>query len=161
MGMVNGWKRRMGRAVAVGVVAAGGLWGALALAESDGPYRVIGYNFADRSIYSFVIDGFGAGNLRAHKPGGGGGAVCCMEVPRGKKTWHIKLEYELNQEQYKKNLPGDVYETDIAIPPLPDKHGGYIEFYLRPERRIEARWAAAPTDPRNPNTTSNASSTTN
>ncbi|WP_322084633.1 DUF3304 domain-containing protein [Burkholderia sp. BCC1972] len=151
----------MRRAVAVGAVAAGGLWTALAHAGSDGPYRVIGYNFTDRSIYRFVIDGFGAGNLRAHKPGGGGGTVCCVEVPRGKRTWHIKLEYELTQEQYKNNLPGDVYETDIAIPPLPDKHGGYIEFYFRPDRRIEARWAAAPTDPRNPNTTSNASSATN
>nr|WP_227789697.1 MULTISPECIES: DUF3304 domain-containing protein [unclassified Burkholderia] len=159
--MLNGMRRAVRQVVAIGIAIAGGLWGVQVHAESDGPYRVIGYNFTDRSIYSFTIDGFGAGNVRAHKPGGGGGTVCCMEVPREKKTWHIKLQYELTQEQYKNNLPNDVFETDIVIPPLPDKHGGYIEFYFLPERKIDARWAISPTDPRNPNTTSNASSTTN
>jgi hypothetical protein len=72
-------------------------------------------------------------------------------VPRGKKTWHIKLEYELTQEQYKKNLPSDVFETDIAIPSLPNKHDGYIEFFFLPKQKIEARWAERPTDPHNPN----------
>lgn len=92
--MVHELTYRMRRAVEAGAVAAGGLRTALAHAGSDGPYRIIGDNFTDRSIYRFRIDGFGAGNLRAH-------------------------------------------------------------------RRIDARWAAVPTDPRNPNTTSNASSATN
>jgi len=155
--MVSG----MRRAVAAGIAVAGSLWCAQAYATNYGPYRVIGYNFADRSIYSVNIDGFGAGNVRAHKPGGGGGTVCCMEVPRDKKTWHIKLRYELTPEQYRNNLPNDVFETVIAIPPLPDKHDGYIEFHFLPGRKIEAQWVDYPTGPRNMKTTNNASSTTN
>ncbi len=105
--MSSGMRRVVGRVAATGIAIAGGLSGMQAHAESDGPYRVIGYNFTDRGIDSFTIDGFGAGNVRAHKP------------------------------------------------------GGYIEFYFLPERKIDARWVISPTDPHNPNTTSNASSTTN
>jgi hypothetical protein len=38
---------------------------------------------------------------------------------------------------------------------------GYIAFHFLPDRKIEAQWVEYPTGPRNPNTTSNASSTTN
>ncbi|NIF41615.1 DUF3304 domain-containing protein [Burkholderia sp. Tr-862] len=156
MDMLSVMRRIVREPIVVAVALLGSAWWVHAQIQSYGPYRVIGYNFADRSIYRVNIDGFGAGNVRAHEPGGGGGTVCCMEVPLNKKTWHIKLRYELTPEQYRNNLPNDVFETDIAIPPLPDKHGGYIEFYFRPEHKIEARWAASPTDPRNPNTTGDA-----
>ncbi|KML50008.1 hypothetical protein VL15_27260 [Burkholderia cepacia] len=159
--MSSGMRRVVGRVAAAGIAITGGLSGMQAHAESDGPYRVIGYNFTDRSIYSFTIDGFGAGGSATHKRGGGGKSVCCMDVPRGQKTWHIKIKYELTQDQYKKNLPFDVYETDIPVPALPDKSQGYIEFHFLPDRKIEAKWVGYPTVPHNPNTTSNASSTTN
>ncbi|VWM11623.1 DUF3304 domain-containing protein [Burkholderia lata] len=149
--MLNFLRRLIRNPIVIAVLLLGGAWWVHAQTASYGPYRVIGYNFTNRSIYSVKIDEFGAGNVRANKPGGGGGTVCCMDVPRDKKTWHIKLEYELTQEQYKKNLPSDVFETDIAIPPLPDKHDGYIEFYFLPQQKIEARWAKLPTDPHNPN----------
>ncbi|WP_244100532.1 hypothetical protein [Burkholderia ambifaria] len=84
-----------------------------------------------------------------------------MSVPRNRKTWHIKIVYELTREQYKKDLPNDVYETDIPVPSLPNRHDGYIEFHFLPDRKIEAKWVDYPTDPRNMNTTNKASSTTN
>ncbi|KVF73197.1 hypothetical protein WS75_18420 [Burkholderia sp. FL-7-2-10-S1-D7] len=49
----------------------------------------------------------------------------------------------------------------IAVPKLPTKRDGYIAFHFLPDRKIEAQWVEYPTGPRNPNTTSNASSTTN
>jgi len=149
------------RAVAVGAVAAGGLWSALAHAGSDGPYRVIGFNYTDRGVYSFVVDGFGAGSVRARQFGGGGGTACCMEVPPSKKTWHLKVTYDLTPEEDAKNLSPEIYETDIAVPKLPNKRDGYIEFHFLSDRRIEAKWVEYPTDQRNPNRPSNASSATN
>lgn len=59
------------------------------------------------------------------------------------------------------DLPNDVDETDIPVPSLPNKHDGSIEFHFLPDRKIEAKWVEYPTDPRNPNTTSNASPATN
>ncbi|VWD22149.1 lipoprotein [Burkholderia lata] len=145
----------------IAVLLLGGAWQVHAQTTDYGPYRVTGYNYTDRSISLFTIDDFGAGGSTAHKSGGGGKTVCCMSVPRDRKTWHIKIHYELTQEQYAKDLPDDVYETDIPIPALPDKHDGYIEFHFFPGRKIEAQWVSYPIGPRIPRTTSNTSSTTN
>ncbi|KVF73200.1 hypothetical protein WS75_18435 [Burkholderia sp. FL-7-2-10-S1-D7] len=87
--------------------------------------------------------------------------ACCMEVPRDKKTWHLKVTYDLTPEEDARNLSPEIYETDIAVPKLPTKRDGYIEFHFLPDRKIEAQWVEYPTGPRNPNSTSNASSTTN
>ncbi|WP_321859997.1 DUF3304 domain-containing protein [Burkholderia cenocepacia] len=156
--MLSVMRRIVREPIAITVLLLGGACWAHAQTASYGPYRVIGYNYTDRSIYSFTIDGFGAGGSAAHKPGGGGKSVCCMEVPREKKIWQVKIMYELTQDQYKNNLPFDVYETDIPVPALPRKSQGYIEFHFLPNRKIEAKWVESPTDPRDPNTTSNASS---
>ncbi|WP_175835517.1 DUF3304 domain-containing protein [Burkholderia anthina] len=146
--MLSVMHRLIRNPIVIAALLFGGAGCAHAQTASDGPYRVIGYNDTDRSIYSFTIDGFGAGGSTAHKPGGGGKSVCCMEVPRGKKIWHIKIEYELTQAQYKNNLPSDVYETDIPVPVLPNKSQGYIEFHFLPDRKIEAKWVEYPTMPR-------------
>ena len=133
----------------------GVLWAAACSSEegSYGPYHVIGYNYTDRHIFSFVVNGFGGGSSDAHEPGGGGGIVCCMEIPRRTKDLHIKVVYELTKEQYEKNLPHDTFETDIPVPPLPNKHDGYIEFHFLPKQRVEAKWVDFPTKPDIPNTT--------
>ncbi|AXF25286.1 hypothetical protein CUJ89_30575 [Burkholderia pyrrocinia] len=159
--MLNGMRRAVRQVVAIEIAIAGGLWGVQAHAESNGPYRVAGFNYTDRGIYSLVIDGFGAGSVHARQFGGGGGTVCCMAVPRGTKTWHLKVTYDLTPEEDAKNLSPEIYETEIAVPKLPNKRDGYIEFHFLPDRKIEAKWVEYPTGPRNPNTTSNASSKTN
>ncbi|MDR0241489.1 MAG: DUF3304 domain-containing protein [Burkholderia sp.] len=128
---------------------------------SYGPYRVVGFNHTDRGVYSFVVDEFGAGSVHARQFGGGGGTACCMEVPRSKKAWHIKVTYDLTPEEDAKNLSPEVYETDIAVPKLPNKREGYIEFHFLPERKIDAKWVEYRTDQHNPNTRSDASSATN
>lgn len=153
--------RGMRRVAAIGIAIAGGLWGMQAHAERDEPYRVAGFNYTDRGVYDFVVDGFGADTVHARQFGGGGGMACCMEVLRDKKTWHFKVTYDLTPEEDARNLSPEIYETDIAVPKLPTKRDGYIAFHFLPDRKIEARWVEYPTGPRNPNTTSNASSTTN
>ena len=148
--MLSFLRRLIRRPIPIAALLLGGAGWVHAQTASYGPYHVIGYNYTDRSIYSFTIDGFGAGGSTAHKPGGGGKSVCCMDIPRGKKIWHIKIEYELTRDQYKNNLPSDVYETNISVPSLPNKSQGYIEFHFLPGRKIEAQWVDYPTDPHIP-----------
>ncbi len=159
--MLNFLHRLIRNPIAIAALLLAGSWGAHAQMASYGPYRVVGFNYTDRSIAFFTIDGFGAGGVNAHESSGGGGTVCCMSVPRNGKMWHIKIAYELTQEQYKKDLPNDVYETDIPAPSLLNKHDGYIEFHFLPDRRIEAKWVKYPAGLHNSSTTHNASSTTN
>ncbi|OXI95248.1 MULTISPECIES: DUF3304 domain-containing protein [Burkholderia] len=159
--MLNGMRRAVCKPVAVGMLMMGSAWNVQAQLESYGPYRVVRFNYADRGIYNFVVDGFGAGSVHARQFGGRGGTVCCMAVPRGTKAWHLKVTYDLTPEEDARNLSPEIYETEVAVPKLPNKHDGYIEFHFLPDRKIEAKWVEYPPDPRNPNTTSNASSTAN
>ncbi|WP_322040598.1 DUF3304 domain-containing protein [Burkholderia diffusa] len=156
-GMLSG----MRRVIAAGITIAGSLCYAPAHAESEGPYRVVGSNYTDRGVYNFVVDGFGAGSVYARQFGGGGGTVCCMQVPRNKQTWHLKVTYDLTPEEDAKNLSPEIYETNITVPKLPNKRDGYIEFRFLPDRKIEDQWVECPTGLRNLNTTSNAPSATN
>ncbi|QXE07349.1 DUF3304 domain-containing protein (plasmid) [Paraburkholderia sprentiae WSM5005] len=119
--------------------------------ETYGPYHVTGYNYTDRNIAAFDVDDFGGGDSQAHEKGGGGGIVCCLDIPKRAKTLHIKVVLGLTWDQYNKNLPNDTYETDIAVPELPNKRDGYIEFHFLPERKIEAKWVDFPTTPHIPN----------
>ncbi|RQS19239.1 DUF3304 domain-containing protein [Burkholderia sp. Bp8992] len=138
--MLNFLRRLILGPAIVAALLLSGAWWVHAQTGGYGPYRVISFNHTDRSIYSFQVDDFGAGGSYAHESQGGGGIVCCMDVPRGKKTWHIKIIYDLTKDEAQKNVPNEVYETDIPVPPLPNKHGGYIAFHFLPDRKIEAQW---------------------
>jgi hypothetical protein len=122
--------------------------------EMYGPYHVTGYNYTDRNIAAFDVNGFGGGDSLAHQSGGGGGFVCCLDIPKHTKTLHIKVVLGLTWEQFDKNLPNETYETDIPVPELPNKHDGYIEFHFLPERKIEAKRVDFPTTPNIPNAAS-------
>lgn len=134
------------------VMIVGGLCGLHAQAEVSGPYRVISFNHTDRSIYSYQIDGFGAGGAYANESQGGSSIVCCLDVPPGKKTWHIRIVYDLTREEAQRNQPDEVYETDVPIPALPDKHRGYVAFHFLPDRKIVSQWVARRIDAHVPDT---------
>jgi len=120
--------------------------------ETYGPYHLIGYNYIDRNIFSFWVNDTWGGNSNAHRHGGGGGMTCCLDIPEKAKTLHIKIEYDLTEEQYEKNLPTEKFETDIPVPNLLNKRNGYIEVHFLPERKIEAKWVEFPTKPHIKNT---------
>ncbi len=116
-----------------------------------GPYGVTGYNYTDRDIARFFVDGQGAGSSEAHESGGGGGLYCCIDLPKHAKTLHVKVELALTKEQYEKDLPNETFETEIPMPLLPNKHDGFLEFHFLPHRRVEAAWVSFPTTPHIPN----------
>ena len=148
--------RRTTRRIALaGLMVGGTIWShACVSSESDtyGPYEVIDYNYTDLHNASFYVDGHGVGSSEAHQPGGGGGIFCCLDIPKRAKILHIKVELDLTEEQDAKNLPPDVFETDIPVPSLPNKHDGFIEFHFLPNHKVEASWVSFPTTPHIPNT---------
>ncbi|WP_246216119.1 DUF3304 domain-containing protein [Paraburkholderia agricolaris] len=112
---------------------------------------MIGYNYTERSIASFWVNGFWGANSTAHQPAGGGKITCCLSLSRRANNLHVKIRYELTKEQFENDLPGDVFKTDIPMPSLPNKHDGFIEFHFLPNQRIEAKWVDFPTKPEIPN----------
>jgi hypothetical protein len=150
--MMKRWKRAM-RSLVFAFFALVALSGTACSSDEYGPYHVIGYNYTDRHIYQFSIDDFGAGGSEAHQSGGGGGITCCLTIASHAKTLHMKIVYQWTEEQYEKKSPRDTFETDIPVPNLPSKRGGYIEVHFLPNQRIEAQWVEIPTTPPIPNAT--------
>lgn len=147
--------RAIRRIALAALVVSGAIWShACVFGEENtyGPYFVIGYNYTNRDIFSFSVDGHGVGSSYAHESGGGGGIFCCHSIPRRAKTLHVEVVLGLTKEQYEKNLPNDKFQTDIPVPPLQDKHNGFIEFHFMPNHRVEATWVKLPTTPNIPNT---------
>ncbi|WP_321954897.1 DUF3304 domain-containing protein [Paraburkholderia bannensis] len=143
------------RRVAFAALLVGGaVWSYVSISNEAayGPYAVIGYNYTDRHIVNFFVNGFAAGASEAHKSGGGGGIVCCFSIPKSAKQLHVKVELEWTKEQYLANAPHDTFETDIPVPPLTNKHDGFIEFHFLPKQRVEAAWVNFPTTPDIPGT---------
>lgn len=141
------------RIVLAGLMVGGAVWSHACMSGEGniyGPYFVIGYNYTDRHIADFVVDNFAAGPSEAHRQGGGGGIACCLGISKHAKTLHINVEFELTEEQDAKNLPADTFETDIPVPPLPDKHDGFVEFHFLPHQQIDAAWVSSPTMPHIP-----------
>lgn len=153
---LRGPAHRAGHRIAlVALVMGGTIWTHACISgESDtyGPYEVVGYNYTDRGISRFFIDGHGVGSSYSNESGGGGGIYCCHDIPKNEKTLHIEVELEWTKEQYEKHLPHDTFETDIPVPPLPNKHDGFLEFHFLPNHRVEVSWVSFPTTPNIPNT---------
>jgi hypothetical protein len=52
---------------------------------------IIGYNYTNRTIDGFSIDGHGGGDIRVSSPtSGGGGTMCCVLLSK-KPTWPIQV----------------------------------------------------------------------
>ncbi|QND98179.1 DUF3304 domain-containing protein [Burkholderia cenocepacia] len=119
--MSNLLRRMTLNPLAIAALLAGAAWWVHAQTRANGPYRVVGFNYTDRGVYSFVVDGFGAGSVHARQFGGGGGTVCCMSVPRGKQTWHVRVTYDLTPEEDARNQAPEIVETEVAVPALPNR----------------------------------------
>jgi hypothetical protein len=54
-----------------------------------------GYNYTDKSIDGFTVDGLGGGNLRVSgESNGGGGDVCCLSYLVGAKARTVKVRWQ-------------------------------------------------------------------
>jgi hypothetical protein len=108
-----------------------------------------GYNYTDRSIDGFSVNGQSGGNLRLSGPGGGGGgSVCCVNYTAGEKVDTVTVRWQVaaciveegrasdgQMSQHTHNFFKEVeVKVDPAIPT--DPHNFEVHFY--PDGHIEA-----------------------
>jgi len=123
------------------------------------PYMlgITGYNYTDRAVADFSVNGAGGSNVEVSSPtSGGGGLSCCVVLARNSKTpFWIDVEYEMDAlESYpprKMVEPAGPYvktrvEVTGPIPPNPS----YLEIHFYPDHHIEAAISGAdgPSPPR-------------
>ena len=97
---------------------------------------LVGYNYTERPIYSFSVDGVGGGNAFAGFRSGGGGFVCCADITVGKPV-EIKWLYDTTEKQYLAGLREENRRTTVIVPPPTVPEAEYLEVHFFPDHHVE------------------------
>ena len=108
---------------------------------------VIGYNYTERPIYTFSVNGGGGSNIFV----GGGGAKmsCCTEITVGQPV-EIKWLYDTTEKQYLAGLREENRSTTVIVPPPTVPEAEYLEVHFYPDHRVELALVKFPGDRRIP-----------
>lgn len=109
----------------------------------------VGYNYTDRYIGNYSIDGQGGGDVRLSSPtSGGGGIVCCVKLLKGKANPVIvRVRWQFNGCTYlvKSMITGraheythDFYkEADVEIYPVAGINPSHLESHFYPDGSVQ------------------------
>jgi hypothetical protein len=111
------------------------------------PYMlgIMGYNYTDRAIADFSVNGAWGANVYVSTPtAGGGGTMCCVVMDRETKTpFWVTVRYQMDAlEAYPPRRviePAGPYKTakvEVTGPIPPDP--SYLEIHFYPDGHIEA-----------------------
>lgn len=120
---------------------------------------ILGYNYTDRYIDSFSVDGQGGGNIQVTSPtSGGSGIVCCTLYRQGSllKTvrvrWQAGACYFSEHSSLSKRMFDTLYpifkEQDAPIEVLASSDAKYLEVHFYPDGSIKAAVTIGISSPR-------------
>ena len=94
---------------------------------------LVGYNYTERPIYTFSVNGGGGSNIFV----GGGGASfsCCTEITVGKPV-EIKWLYDTTEKQYLAGLREENRSTTVIVPPPTVPEAEYLEVHFFPVHHV-------------------------
>jgi hypothetical protein len=110
--------------------------------NASGALGIVGYNYTDRPIAEFSVNGNGGGNIYLSSPdSSGGGTVCCMSVSPGTKlplTMEVKWTWDRVENEERKVLRPEESRTATAVltGPLPVKPIQF-EVHFYPDGHVE------------------------
>lgn len=109
---------------------------------------IMGFNYTDRDINDFNVDGTGGGNLSVSSAsGGGGGSVCCASYTTGTPAPEIKVRWQSDACTY--NIRHDeegqefndifsIYKTAVVKVGAISSNPKYLEIHIFPDGHVEA-----------------------
>ncbi|QIE24158.1 hypothetical protein SBC1_20510 [Caballeronia sp. SBC1] len=119
--------------------------GSLSGCEKD-PYMlgIMGYNYTDRAIADFAVNGAAGSNVELSTPTGGGGKMsCCVVLARNTKApFWIDVEYQMDAlESYPPRKliepAGKYIKAKVQVKgPIPSDPS-YLEVHFFPDQHIE------------------------
>lgn len=119
----------------------------------------MGYNYTDRYIDSFSVDGQGGGNIQLSSPtSGGSGIVCCViyhpatTAKTVRVRWQSDACYFSEQSSLSKNKFDSLHpffkEQDVPVEVLGTTSAHYLEVHFYPDGVIKAAITAQISVPR-------------
>ena len=108
---------------------------------------LVGYNYTERPIYTFSVNGGGGSNIFV----GGGGASfsCCTDITVGQPV-EIKWLYDTTEKQYLAGLREEKRSTTVIVPPPTVPEAEYLEVHFYPDHHVELALVKFPGDRRIP-----------
>ncbi len=110
---------------------------------------LVGYNYTNRYIDEFSVDGVGGGNLFVSGPtSGGGGDVCCVDIVSGAHARKVKIRWQADACTYDERTwsngekHSDIYsffkEVEVQVDPHIPDFPAYFEVHFYPDGHVEA-----------------------
>ena len=120
---------------------------------------VTGYNYTNRSINDFTVDGASGGNLHVSSPNsGGGGSVCCSPYVVGAGARKVKIRWAADACTYdnRKDRTGQLLyvvhyfykEVTVDIAPNVPRVPRILEVHFYEDGHVEAAMTEIPSPPR-------------
>lgn len=108
-----------------------------------------GYNYTNRYIDTFEVNGQGGGNLFVSGPNGGGGkSVCCVNYVTGPGAWKVTVRWQADACVYNDYTDAEggehhrmhsyFKEARVEVDPKVPDHPGYFEVHIYPDGHVEA-----------------------
>ena len=120
---------------------------------------LVGYNYTNRHIDSFTVDGQGGGNLYVSSPtSGGGGTACCVEYWPGTRVNTVTIRWQSGACYYHASSPSspdiyDIYyqfykEREVTVADDVPADAKYMEVHFFPDGSVKAAVTASTSRPR-------------
>jgi hypothetical protein len=110
---------------------------------------IVGYNYTDREIAGFTVNGYAGGTLHVSGPyGGGGGSVCCVKYVAGHKAREFQIRWHATSCRYGETGSGASYTYDlhrtytqrtVEVEKQSVDKSKYLEVHFFPDGSIKAR----------------------
>jgi hypothetical protein len=109
---------------------------------------LVGYNYTNRYIDQFDVDGQGGGNIDVSGPGtAGNGSTCCVSYRSGAKARKVKIRWQTDACTYNERTSGgekfsDTHsyfkEMEVQVDPTIPDFPRYFEVHIYPDGHAEA-----------------------
>ena len=116
-------------------------------AEDTRSVTVTGYNYTERPIYTFSVNGVGISNLFTDS--GGAKFSCCTTVTVGQPAV-INWTYSATERQYNAGVRKESRSTTVIVPSPQVPEARYLEVHFYPDHHVELALVKFPGDRRLP-----------
>ena len=103
-------------------------------ADDTRAVTMVGYNYTDRPIGIFSVNGVGGSNVFVN--GGGASFSCCVDVTVGKPA-KIEWVYHRTEKQYNADIPIADHAATVIVPTPEAPGADHLEVHFYPDNHVE------------------------